>query len=79
MFIVKISSVCLDRKRAQVGNSGNFHRSFQNDMAPYSSNFGDKLRMIFGIGKRCAFMRIGEFRIDPISGFVIARFGQSDR
>ena len=31
------------------------HRSFQNEVAYYSSNFGNKLRMMIGIGKECGF------------------------
>ena len=39
----------------QVTNSGNFHRSFKNEMARYSSNFGKKLQMMVEIGKECGF------------------------
>ena len=31
------------------------HRSVKNKMARYSSNFGNKLQMIVGIGKECCF------------------------
>ena len=55
MFNVKISSVCLERKWAYVANSGNFHRSFKNKVARYSSNFGNKLQMMVGRGKECGF------------------------
>ena len=48
VFNVKVSSVCLERKWAQVANSGNFHRSFKNEMARYSSNFGNKLQIMVG-------------------------------
>ena len=53
MFNVKISSVCLEQKWALVANSGDFHRNFQNEMAHYSANFGNKLQMMVGIGKEC--------------------------
>ena len=33
----------------------NFHRSFENEMACYSSNFGNKLQMMVGIGKEYHF------------------------
>ena len=52
---VKISSVCSERKWAQVVNLGNFHRSFKNKMACYFSNFGNKLQMMVGIGRECGF------------------------
>ena len=55
MLNVKISSVCFERKWAYVTNSGNFHRSFKNEMARYSSNFGNKLQIMVGIGKENGF------------------------
>ena len=50
VFNVKINSVCLEQN---VANLGNFHRSFQNKMARKSSNFGNKLQIMVGIGKEC--------------------------
>ena len=50
VFNVKISSFCLELKWTQVANSGNFHRSFKNRMARSSSNFGNMLQMMVGIG-----------------------------
>ena len=55
VFDAEISSVCLERKWTQVGNSGIFHRSFKNKVARYSANFGNKLQMVVGIGKECGF------------------------
>ena len=55
VFNVKISSLCLERKWALVANLGNFHRSFKNKMARYSSNFGNRLQMMVGIGKKYGF------------------------
>ena len=37
------------------GNSRYFHRSFENEMACYFSNFGNKLQMMAGIGKEYHF------------------------
>ena len=51
VFNVKVSPVFLERKWASVTNSGNFHRSFKHKMARYSSNFGNKLQVMVGIGK----------------------------
>ena len=36
-------------------NLRNFNRSFQNKMPRNSSNFGDNLQMMVGIGKQCVF------------------------
>ena len=36
-------------------NYRNFHRSFQSEMAWYSSNIGNKLQMMVGIGKEYSF------------------------
>ena len=36
-------------------NSRNFHRSFENEVAPYSSNFGDKYQILVEIDKECGF------------------------
>ena len=38
-----------------MGLSCNLHRSFQKEMARYSSNFRNKLQMVVGIGKECGF------------------------
>ena len=51
VFCVKISPVCLEQKWARVANLGNSHRSFKNEMARHSSNFGNKLQIMVGIGK----------------------------
>ena len=58
MLNVQISSVCLERKWALVANSGYFRRSFKNTRARYSSNFGNKLQMVVGIGKEYGLCRI---------------------
>ena len=55
VFNVKISSFCWERKWAEVANSANFHRCFKNKMARKSSNFGNKLQMMVGIGKEYGF------------------------
>ena len=55
MFNVKISSICLERKRANVVNSRNFHGSFKKEMVCYSSNFANKLQMMVEIGKEYRF------------------------
>ena len=34
---------------------GNFHYSFKYKIARYSSNFGNKLRIMVGIGKECGY------------------------
>ena len=45
----------MERKWAKVAISGNFHRSFKNEMARKSSNFGNELQIMVGIGKECGF------------------------